>query len=311
MPFHVNSSTPEREAAAKDYLGGTTRLSIALRIVCTDGDIFAFTNEQFDRLLPSKTWRLITIPEALYRAGEATFPKHLQQSRDPRQVDTWEFVTFCGETEDDYVKTQDIAKNKFRDAAFSLIAYARDADFAWLLMRGEIGQISPDKGQAVWKANGLSRRFKQEVLEVTSPVARARWSDSIMSFFNLNGLTADGHTARVTGAASSVDAKFPRRKFRVTASTSHPEHRFTDGTCLFLTGANAGYEGSILNWNDSNGEVILDDYAPFPVANGDSVRLQIRIPQTIEEWVLFFGNGKYFPAEPGIPGNEIANRMVK
>ncbi|MBW3636713.1 MAG: DUF2163 domain-containing protein [Armatimonadetes bacterium] len=311
MPFHVSNSTPEREAAARAYLEGTTRLSLALRVELADGRIFAFTDAEDAVSLPAGTWGAITIPATTYRAGEGAFPKDLQQSRDPRKVDNWEFVAFCGEA-GSYVLAADVAKGTWRGARFSLLFFARDRlDFQWIRQRGKLGEKSQDKGRATWKMNGLSRLLQQEVLEVTSPISRAKWGDPELAFFNLDGNTFDGFAARVTGTVSGVDATYPRRRFVLAAAVGSAPHRFSDGTITFLSGANSGLVASVLDYDSATGRFTLDQQTPFPIANGDSVRAQIRAPLTLEDWKLFFGTGMYFAAEPKIPNTESASVITR
>jgi hypothetical protein len=305
MPFHVSNSTPEREAEALAYLQGTTRLSLALRVECGDGQVFAFTDAEEDILLPAGTWDDITIPQTLYQSGEGIFPKNIQQNRDPRKVDHWEFVAFIGAI--GYVLESDVARGKFQKARFSFIIFARDRlDFQWLRQRGKLGDKSDDKGQSKWKMNGLSRLLQQEVLEVTSPLSRAKWGDPALAFFDLNGDTGDGFAARVSGAVSLVDATFPRRRFVLAAAQGFPEGRFADGTIEFLDGANDGVVMSVQDYESATGLFTLDESAPFPVANGVTVRAQIRAPMTFEDWKLYFGTGFGFPGEPQIPNAEDA-----
>ena len=306
MSFHVNNSTPQREAEAHAYLSGTVRLSLALRLERRDGQAFAFTDAEEDVSLGAGTWGNIIIPATNYQAGMARFPKNLSQSRDPRKVDSWEFVALTGE-EAGYISEADVVKGLFREARYSLIFFARDALFQWLRMRGKVGAKVVDKGSVVWKMNGLSRALGQDVLEVTSPLSRAKWGDPALSTTNLNGQTADGWAFRVTGVASNVDVNYPRRSFVLSGTQGFPNTRFSDGTVEFLTGANAGLVASILDFDSAIGRIVLDEVAPSVIAPGVQIRAQVRAPQTLEEWVLYFGTGFGFPGEPQIPNAESAN----
>lgn len=313
MPFHVSNSTPAREAAARAYLAGTTRLSLALRVECSNGQVFAFTDAEDDFLLSAGTWGAVTVPQTLYRSAEGIFPKNIQQNRDPRKVDTWEFVAFTSEPgQDGYVMAADVARGLFRQARFSFLFFARDnLTFQWLRQRGKLGDKTADKGRVTWKMNGLSRLLQQEVLDVTSPLSRATWGDAELAFFNLDGQTADGYAARVTGAVSQVNTATSRRRFVLQNAQSFPGGRFSDGTVQFLTGANAGYVASVLDYESDSGQFTLDENTPFPIANGIRVRAQIKAPLTFADWLLFFGDGMYFAAEPAIPNNESASNISR
>ncbi len=302
MPFTIS---PEFKAA----LAGTIRLSKALRIERKDGQVFAFTDAGRDLLLPAHTWGAITMPQTLYLDGEGRFPTNLQQSRDPRKIDNWEFTAFLGNTPG-AVSELDVLRRSFLGARYALIFLARE-NLGWQMLRqrGTLGLGTLDKGQVAWKMNGLSRALDQEVLDVTSPLSRATWGDPELAFFNLDGNTTDGWAARVTGAASNVDATYPRRRFVLEETQGFPNYRFSDGSVTFLSGANAGYVASVLDFRSEDGRFTLDDEAPFPIENGDSVRAQIRAPLTLEDWLLYFGSGMYFSAEPGIPTLESASSI--
>ena len=207
MSFSPPNEWTQGEAAFWAYLDGTVALALALQIERKDGARLCFTSAQRDVQLPGKSWGQIAVPAALHRAGEGVFPKSLQQSRDPRKVDNWEFTAFVSGDADAYIRQDDVLKGRFSGAAYSLRIYARD-DLDWQLLRqrGELGERSLDKGACTWKMKGLSNKLAAEVLEVTSPLSRAAWGDEELAFFNLDGQTHDGFAARVTGAVSSVSA---------------------------------------------------------------------------------------------------------
>ena len=310
MSFSPPNEWTQGEAEFWAYLDGTVALALALLIEPKDGSRLCFTSAQRDVLLPGKTWGQIAVPTATHFAGEGVFPKSLQQSRDPRKVDNWEFTAFVADGGDSYVRQDDVLKGRFLGARYSLRIYARD-NLNWQLLRqrGELGERSLDKGACTWKMKGLSNKLAAEVLEVTSPLSRATWGDDELAFFNLDGQTHDGFAARVAGAVSSVSAIWPRRWFTLNAAKNYPAGRFTDGLILWTSGPNAGVESSILDFDTVTGTFLLDEDTPFPIAVGHGARAQIRAPLTIEEWRLFFGTGEGFAGEPGIPSLEAASNI--
>jgi hypothetical protein len=288
----------------RDYLASSaTALSLALLIERKDGARFGFTNIRRFASLPAFTVRQITVPAFTYSPRGRLRMSNLQQSERPSASDNWEATLVMGA----HLPEADVAQGKFFGAAYYLTFFDwRTHTPIMLRMRGKVGQRTLEGLSVTFKMRSLSQLMQAEVLDVTSPLSRARWGDPELAFFNLSGQTNDGFAARVSGAITGVDAEFPRRRFTLSGATGFPAGRFSGGTALFTSGANTGVEASILSYSADDGVFTLDAPLRFPLAPGDGVRVQIRAPLNLAEWLLFFGTGMYCPCEPGIPNGETA-----
>lgn len=306
MPFTVSE---DYKAACAS---GTVRLALALSIVCRDGVEINLTTFTRAVTLESLTIEFedggaITIPAKTYRAGIWIAPTDMEQKADISQVNNWELSAILGS----YLKASDVDKKRFNNARWSLIEFIWDNPSLMLLRgRGFVGEVLPVGKKALFKMRGLEHLLQNEILPVTSPLSRARWGDSELSFFDLNGNTADGFAARVVTSVDEVDSDYPRRRFRLLDTVGQPEKRFSDGTARFTSGDNQNLSVPIMDWDESTGWITLCEDAPDVISAGDDVTAQIGAPRTIEEWRTVFGSGFGFPGEPMITTIEQANAVV-
>lgn len=286
---------------------GTVKLAKCLRIERKDGVIFGFTDLLISLDLPEATVTFtgggsLTVPATTYRPDAGMLPTNLVQSEDPTKTDNMEVKGTLGS----YLLEEDVENGLFEGAKWTLIL----ADWGTptrqqFRARGTIGGVIPAGPQVTFKLRSLAEALSQEVIEVTSGISRYDWDSPEMSFFDLSGNTADGYAAQLDTTITSVSDD--HQIFTLAATVGFPDRRFEDGLITFLDGDNNGLAQDIMAWDPATGELTLWDRTLHPVAPGDSVRVRIKCPLTIEEWYTFFGDVLHFGGEDRIVTVEAAS----
>ena len=312
-------ASPDFDAALKL---GTTYLSYGLRLQREDGALGAWTRLRRDVALPlfqipiaqgGRYARTLSVPATLFRAGAGLGVTNLMLSDSPSQVDNMEVSLNYGAG----LLESEVRLGLWENAKCWLLLFdwktpvgSDGAPRAMLRLRGELGERTLNGRAVTWKLRSLVHRLRGDVLESTGRDNRARWGDPELAFFDLDGQTADGKPARLQAQVSEIDPQFPARRFKVTP---YPflDDRLENGLARFGSGANAGQELGVLDVDTGTGWLIVRGETRAPLQIGDVVRLQMRPPRLFSEWLLWFGTGRGFAAEPLIPTFESSNRVTR
>lgn len=298
---------------------GTTFCAYALRIQRLDGTVFGFTRTRVGIALPELSITLsdgvstMVVPATYYDPRAALQVSNLERSEAISATDNLEATLIAN---DSWLPLADVAKGLFEGASFWLLIYdwntpspSGQPTRQMLKLRGRLGACSIDGNAVTWKLRSLANFLKRQLLDITSPLSRARWGDPELAFFNLDGNTNDGFPARVTANVATVDSVYTNRQFSLTLTIGLPADRFTNGLVTFNTGANAGVTSLVLQWQSGGGLFQLDEDAPYAIAVGDNVTARIVAPVRKEDWFAYFGTMSGFAGEIGIPVAEQLNNV--
>jgi hypothetical protein len=297
---------------------GTLYLAYGLRVTLANGSVAAFTNIRRKVTLatltiPIRPGKTVTVPGATYDHRASMRVTNAQFSDDVGQTDNMEATLSFGPA----LSEAAVRAGKFDNRPFDLVVFDWKKPLgddgvprAMLRMRGDLGARTIQGRDVTWKLRSLANRLRGDILETTSRDSVARWEDPELSQFNLNGNTHDGFAAQINTTVAEVDASFPRRRFRLTGMPAYPDDRFSGGMAYFQGGANDGFSSGLLQHEPATGWVATTRNAPKPITVGAQIGIRIRPPRTFEEWLTYFGAGKFFPAQPEIPTVESANRVT-
>jgi len=300
---------------------GTTFLAYGLRIVDVSGAVRAFTNLRRPQLLrafsiPISPSRTLTHPETRYESLGALRVSNLVLSDDVSQTDNMEATLAFSRVLPEAL----VRAGALEGCRFSLVVFDWKTPIgqngqgrAMLRLRGKLGERTIKGREATWKLRSLAHALRGDILESTSRDSRARWGDPELSFVNPEtAISHDGYRFALGEAIAEVDQGDPRRHFRLSGAAGYPDDRFADGLARFsvsIEGATFEAAISILSFEPTTGWFRLASDAPLPLVAGQIARPRVRAPRTLSEWLLYFGDGKFFAGEPGIPTVESANRI--
>jgi hypothetical protein len=307
MPFTVSNEGKSLLAS------GSTALKRALHIVRADGTIFAFTDCRLSQTLPAFTARGITTPGATYDHRGGMNTTDLVQSNDVEKVDNWEVTLIMGP----WLTEADVRAGLFQNARYSLLIFDwRTGTIIMRRARGFVGAPRFNGDEVTFKMRSLSQALAGDYLPATSPLSRISWegiasivkSDNSHFFNPATDQTTDGRLAEFSTTVTSAAAG-AKRICVVAATVGYPARRFDGGRVVFTNGPNSGFAAGILSWNSGTGQLTLDRKTPAPISAGASLKVRIHAPLTFEEWLEYFGTGKYFAGEPQIVTIERANQV--
>ena len=301
---------------------GTTFCAYALRVQRKDGTVFGFTRTRVGITLPELTITLsdgvstISVPSTYYDPRAALQVTNLERSEDISATDNLD----CTLTANDaWLPLAHVAKGLFEGAYFWLLIYdwqtpaglSGPAPRIMLKLRGRLGALAIDGNAVTWKLRSLSSFLKRKLLDITSPLSRARWGDPELAFFTpgTGTNTSDGFASKVTADVATVDGTYTNRQFTVTGTIGFPADRFTNGLVTWNSGPNAGATCLVLQWDSSDGTFQLDEDAPYPISVGDNLTAEIAAPVRKEDWFAYFGTMTGFAGEILIPVVEQINSV--
>jgi len=304
---------------------GTTFCAYALRIQRRDGTVLGFTRTRVGVTLPALTIKLsdgvstISVPSAYYDPRAALQVTNLERSEDIAATDNLE----CTLTANDaWLPLADVAKGLFEGAQFWLLIYdwQNPAGFSeatppppriMLKLRGRLGAVTINGNAVTWKLRSLSNFLKRKLLDITSPLSRARWGDPELAFFTpaIGTNTLDGFASQFAATVATVDSTYTNRIFTLPGTIGFPADRFTNGLVTWTSGRNAGVISLVLQWDSGTGTFQLDEDTPYCICAGDGVTAQIAAPVRKEDWFAYFSTMKGFAGEIAIPIAESINSV--
>lgn len=263
-------------ALAAHYASGSTTLAHALRIERKDGQVFAFTSADTDAVIGG----------VRYLAGPGLGISSLAATAG-FAVDNLELTVFP----DALVLTREsfIAK-LWHGARFELLVY-NWADLSMgidVIKRGMVGETKLGDVAVSVELRSQRQALQQEVGEYTSQTCRNRLGDARCKV-NLAPLTS------IRAVATTAD------RYTVTLSgAAMPDDFFGEGTLAFLSGANAGVQLLVRDYEA--GVFKLGTPAPFDIAVGDSVRVVAGCRKRLQDCRDRYSNVLNMRAEPHLPG---------
>lgn len=138
-----------------------------------------------------------------------------------------------------------------------------------IIERGKLGQVTMDGEQFVAEFRSLMQILKQGITKVTSLTCRAKYGSTEC------GATKVWNTYTVT----AVDATEPDRIYTASAMVEAADH-YVPGVAEWLTGSNTGKQVDVSAF--ASGRVTLIEPVYFPIVIGDTFRIRIDCPKTVD-----------------------------
>lgn len=276
------------DSVLQDHLeqDATTECQL-LKIVCTDGDVFAFSgldsDRDYDDLGGVQTYRAHYGMEVSNIASEAGLG-----------VDNAEASMLFLFDVSGAVTAEQIEAGKF-DYAEYVLYLVNYMDLTpgrhVVLSSGTIGQIRTVDGQTFTpELRSLSQQTKQTIGDLTSVTCRTKFG-SAQCGVDAEALW-ESHTVTSVGAES--DRMFSAAT--ITAATGF----FAPGLAQFLTGANAGKYIEVES--NTGGDVVLRFPTRKPIAVDDILRIRPDCKKRfIEDCIGLYDNALNFRGEPNLP----------
>lgn len=257
--------------------GEVTTLATCWRLERADGWTRGFTDHdrdlQFDGLV--------------YTAATGFLPSAVKSGSD-LSVDNFDVEGFL---DDDALKPEDLTAGAFDGARIEifLVNWADLSQGRIVLRKGWLGEVKRADSRFSAEIRGLANKLQQTQGILYSRLCRVDLGSQECGV-DLGPLT-DEHLIETVTSGDGF-----------TIDTARPSGFFTFGTCISLSGANAGAATEILS--HVNQAIRLFTPMPRPVAVGDQVRLVAGCDKTPETCHARFGNILNFRGEPHIPGND-------
>lgn len=256
---------------------GATTLAHALKIVRTDGAVFAWTNASDS----------VTLGGVLHIATPGLDVSSVETTAG-LAVDNLELSTL----DDGEIFTRvDVFGGLWRNAAFTISRFnwASPADGAEVLLAGVVGEVEIRQTTIVAELRGLQQYLQQTLGSVSSKTCRARLGDSLCTV-NLAPLT---YTGSITSVAS--------RQVFTDSARLEAAGWFDEGEFVFLTGAAAGIKQRIKQF--AAGQFTLALPLLQAIAPGDTYSVVTGCrKRASEDCAAKFNNILNFQGEPHLPG---------
>ncbi len=225
-----------------------------------------------------------------YKARSGFSPTAIRQSSD-LAVDNFDvdfLLDFDGTEEADLIG----GLYDFADIEVFLVNYNDLTMGSIPMIRGTIGEITINRGQANAEIRGLAQALQQGVLEQYSPTCRADLGDSECKV-NLAAFT-------VTGSLTSLTSN---KQFADSSRTEANDH-FNGGLLTWTSGNNNQLKMEVKDFNGANGEFTLYQAMPKPIQVGDTYSVYRGCDKTLATCKNIFNNVVNFRGEPHVPGRD-------
>jgi len=265
------------------YQLGTTTIAHILRIVRTDGAVYAFTSLDRDLEVDGTTYSAAQGLDASSLAATAGLA-----------VDNLELTTLHDQS---LFTTVDVQSGVWRNAAFELSEcnWSAPSDGPNPIVSGKFGELWLKRSTLTVELRDLTQGLQQPVGIVTSILCRARLGDAACT----KDLTSFTHSTTVTTAGQQV----------ITASgLAQAADHFGNGLIEFTSGACAGLRQRIKT--HATGGVLTLTLPMLPavqVGDGITVIAGCR-GRLAEDCVTKFNNVLNFQGEPHLPGIDALTR---
>ena len=296
--------------AYKDHLGSSS-LSRALlfKVERKDGVVFGYTTHDVDINGSSILRDGVVVPETngvLFVARAGMSPTGVEHKTGAEADNMDVQVVF----EDDRISVDDIRAGAYDDAkVFILECNWKDLTQGVMKhKKGWIGRISWDFQKFDASLRGLSDKLGAQIIEESSITCRAAQLGDERCQFNVDGNTANGLPAKVTGEITEVDLAKPRKRFRATALIPYDDNDFSFGRVLITEGGseNEGVEHKVRK--SENGWIEISDKLPYPLVVGESFIATVGCDRRVESCFSRFSNVLHFVGECHMPGPTIYDR---
>jgi uncharacterized phage protein (TIGR02218 family) len=248
-----------------------------------DGICLGFTSHDRD----------LEIEGLVYRAAPGMLPSAVSVS-DGFEAST---LDVSGALTSDAIVEADLAAGRWDRAAVSLflVDWADPSAARVRLARGEIGDVAAKANGFEAELRGPAALLERAVVEQTSPGCRAELGDRRCRV----DMAERVRVTKVIAASAGEIA------IEVADSTAAPG-AYANGRLRWLGGANSGLESLIVA---SDGpQLILQEPAPFPVAEGDAVEIREGCDKSFATCRARFANAENFRGEPHLPGMDLLTR---
>ena len=257
-----------------------TTFALCWRIERRDGVALGFTGH--DRDLDVGGFR--------YRAAPGVAPSAIEEGEvlDADSLDVAGALTGSG------ISETDLRSGRWNGAVVRLLAVDWSSPSHWTqLLRGELGEVSLERGRFTVALKGPGAALARPVTEETSPSCRAELGDRRCRV-DLAGRRAT--TALILAAGDTVE---------LDRSEPAP-NGWGGGRLRWLDGANAGLSSLVLT---SNGAVaVLAEPPPFAPATGARIEVIEGCDKRFATCRERFGNAANFRGEPHLPGMDLLTR---
>jgi uncharacterized phage protein (TIGR02218 family) len=259
---------------------GTSTLAYGLRVVRTDGAIFAFTSAMDDALIGGDLYKSSTgldVSDIEISSGFA--------------VSNLELTTLDDGSTFTHI---DVYSGKWKNAAFTLLRYDFTNPTAGqeTLLAGTVGDVSVGNGRVTAEFRGLQQYLQQPVGMVTSKTCRARLGDSACTVA-LGPYTFTGTITSVTSQQVFADS-----------ARAQAADYFAEGILTFTSGECAGLSQKV-KAHAGGGVFTLSLPMTPAVSVGDAYTITAGCRKRFaEDCIGKFNNVLNFQGEPYIPGTD-------
>jgi uncharacterized phage protein (TIGR02218 family) len=258
------------------YQSGNTALAWGLKITRADAQVFGFTSHQRDVVISGTT----------YLAGPGLDVSSLAMSAG-FGVDNAELTILADDTT---FTVESLLSGRWDGAAFEVFRF-NWADLTQgrdVIMRGNLGNVTPRAGAFVVELRGLQQYLQQPVGAVSTKTCRARLGDAACGI-NLASYTVTGTLTGVTSQTVFTD----------TARTE-ADHYFAEGTLTWTSGNNDGLSARVRLYAAETFTLAVPALGVVQVGDTYSVHAGCR-KRLAEDCLAKFDNVLNFQGEPHRP----------
>jgi uncharacterized phage protein (TIGR02218 family) len=260
------------------YQSGNTALAWGLKITRADAQVFGFTSHQRDVVISGTT----------YLAGPGLDVSSLAMSAG-FGVDNAELTILADDTT---FTVESLLSGRWDGAAFEVFRF-NWADLTQgrdVIMRGNLGNVTPRAGAFVVELRGLQQYLQQPVGAPSTKTCRARLGDALCT----KNLAAFTHTGTVTAVTSA-------QVFEDSSRTEADDY-FGEGILTWLTGDNAGLSVKVKTYSSATDTFTLLLPMVLPIQVGDTYSAVAGCRKRLQEDCRDkFSNVLNFQGEPHRP----------
>jgi len=270
---------------AAHLLLDSTTLTLLIKVVRTDGQVFGFTNNDVDVVSSSVT----------YEANTGHISQSAIDSSSKPNVDHTEWEGLLSAS----AITETALRNGVWDNAdvrLRIINRAAPTDGVIKVARGRFGNIGVGRNSFTTEFRRMTQALTEKILEMYSPKCRADFCDSRC------GLDIANYRYLVRVASTISDSVFITETVSATVSGLSVDDYFLDGTVLWQTGANASTTMEVISHVGSTQKISIFLPTNYTVEDGDEFYLARGCPKTLIACASTYVNIANMRAEPYLPG---------